>query len=64
MKGFIEVTYKGEAKYTININQIIWFCTYALNGGKTTLILHDGTRFIADESYDEVKELIAKAVQQ
>jgi uncharacterized protein YlzI (FlbEa/FlbD family) len=56
MKNFIEVTYQGDTKYCININQIVWFSALPGNN-KTTLILFDGTRFTIDESYDK---LVAK----
>lgn len=59
MKNFIEVTYQGNAKYTINVNQIVWFS--APPSGKTTLVLFDGTRFTIDESYDELVALIEAA---
>ena len=61
MKGFIEVTYQG-AKYTICVNQIVWFSA-TCDGRKTTLVLFDGTRFILDEKYDELKAKLEKAVQ-
>ena len=61
MKGFIEVTYQGP--YTISVNQIVWFSA-TCDGKKTTLVLSNGARLIVDESYDQVKTLIAKAVQQ
>lgn len=56
MRNFIEVTYQGDTKYCINVNQIIWFS--ALSGGKTTLMLSDMGRFTIDESYDEFVALI------
>ncbi len=62
MKGFIEVTYQGTAKYTINVNQIVWFAS-TYDGKKTTLVLFDCTRFTIDENYNELKAKLAKAVQ-
>ena len=62
MKGFIEVTYQGSAKYTINVNQIVWVSA-TCDGKKTSLILHDCTRLTVDESYDEVKARIVRAVK-
>lgn len=61
MKGFIEVTYQGSAKYTINVNQIVWVSA-TCNGKKTSVVLYDCTRLTADESYDEIKARIEKAV--
>lgn len=62
MKGFIEVTYQSTAKYSINVNQIVWFSA-TCDGKKTSITLQDCTRFTIDESYNEVKARIEKAVQ-
>lgn len=62
MKGFIEVTYQGTAKYTINVSRIVWFSA-TCDGKKTSIILQDCTRFTIDESYNEIKVKIEKAVQ-
>lgn len=62
MKGFIEVTYQQQAKYTINVNQIVWFSA-TCDGKKTSITLSDCTRFTIYESYAEVKAKIDKAVQ-
>ena len=62
MKGFIEVTYQGTAKYTINVNQIVWFSA-TCDGKKTSITLQDCTRFTVDESYDEVVAKIKEATE-
>lgn len=62
MKGFIEVTYQETAKYTINVSHIIWFVSIS-NGKKTGLTLQNNVYFVIDESYDEIKAKIEKAVQ-
>lgn len=59
MKGFIEVTYQtSDVKYCLNINQIVWFVAI---GDKTSLMLHDGTRFNVNESYSEIAAKIEAA---
>ncbi len=59
MKNFIEITYQtSDVKYCLNINQIVWFVAI---GDKTSLMLHDGTRFNVSESYDEIAAKIEAA---
>lgn len=60
---FIEVTYLGTAKYTINVSRIVWFSA-TCDDKKTSITLQDCTRFTIDESYDEIKAKIEKAVQE
>lgn len=66
MKGFIELTYQEQYKYTFNVAQIVWFCP-TTDGKRTILFLNagkDGTQFIMSESYEQVKKLIAEAVAE
>ena len=59
MKDFIEVTYQiSDVKYCLNINHIILFVAI---GDKTSLMLHDGTRFNVNESYSEIAAKIKAA---
>ena len=63
MKGFIEVTTDDGQKNIINVAHIVWFFP-VFKGKKTCLALAEFPRFIVNESYDELKAIIAKAVQQ
>mgnify|MGYP001096043676 CR=1 FL=1 len=59
MKNFIEVSYQtSDVKYCINIIHIVWFVAV---GDKTSIMLHDGTRFNVNEAYTEILAKIEAA---
>jgi len=64
MKGFIEVTIEGQ-KYCVNVSYIIRFNKVPSN--KTVLYLRGNCSFsvlAVNESYDEIRARITKAVQE
>lgn len=61
MKGFIELTLRSDKKILVNVNYINCVWTYSNDTMFSTNSDLEGTH--VDESYEEVLDLIKKAIE-